>query len=596
MAMPRSASRARTGGRLRIAQAARALSAPRFPPQAPQSSEAACGLFSVVLPWPQRTTSGAKPRVSPIVVRAVSAKSACSSSGIPVRSGSASTCGRRRGGDQGGRGAPEPGRNAAGPSVRGGQDRSGDEPAGLGEHERGDAVLPGVVERMAALGLELLAGEPAPCARPPVRRRPAPPCPPSGTGGRGAGRRARPRERCSGAGARRTRRTRRSRSCPPTRGGDGSPRNGRRCSTRSGRRDAGRPRHPSVRAVPAARPGSGARGPATRHCSPGHGPSTRVTPVRRDSTPGHFGGRGRHCCGREVRRATDVGRRVRSPPPDGVIGQTDGHEVDEIQGRARRVRRGPAGPPLGMGRPPGSAANWATNSARHPSRSSPSSSRHQAMASSARSGRSARSARPWRPSSAVCPGRIAPRRATRGRRRHRGSRELGRQECRAPLRYLAVHIDGRVGLVADHPARSSADMTGLTAAATSSHSPLDVSRGDPTGRQGIDEVVGARQTVGPEDHPGHRHRRLESELAQVPERVHRDEGAERPQGTDHPCRLVEFHQEPDVSGGEGVGVAVSVMPRSMREPSRPPASTGGEARAAAPRSAASTPRPVHRCR
>ena len=216
---------------------------------------------------------------------------------------------RGRGGDQGRQSPPNPGE--AGRTERPcGKDRGGHEPAGLGEHERGHAVLPGVVERMAALGLDLLAGEPALCGVLLSGERPAPPCPPSGTGARAAGRRARLRGRCSAAGARRTRRTRRSRSCPPTRGGDGSPRTGRRCSTRPGRRDPEWPRRPSVRAVRAARPGSGARGPAARHCSPGHGPATPATPVRRDSARGHCGGRGRHRAGSRHVAPTDAGRTV----------------------------------------------------------------------------------------------------------------------------------------------------------------------------------------------------------------------------------------------------------------------------------------------
>ena len=83
--MPRLRSPARTSGRLRIATAVRALGAPACPPQAPQSSEAWYGLFSVVLPCAHSTTSRPKPLVSPIVVRATCANSTCSLCGMASR-------------------------------------------------------------------------------------------------------------------------------------------------------------------------------------------------------------------------------------------------------------------------------------------------------------------------------------------------------------------------------------------------------------------------------------------------------------------------------------------------------------------------------
>ena len=58
--MPRSLRPTRTCGSLRIAAATRALASPVWPPQAPQSRPEACGLFTVVLPWPVSITSRAK--------------------------------------------------------------------------------------------------------------------------------------------------------------------------------------------------------------------------------------------------------------------------------------------------------------------------------------------------------------------------------------------------------------------------------------------------------------------------------------------------------------------------------------------------------
>ena len=69
-----------------MATAVRALGAPACPPQAPQSSEAWYGLFSVVLPWEHNTTSRPNPRVNPMVVNATCANSSCSFCGMASRS------------------------------------------------------------------------------------------------------------------------------------------------------------------------------------------------------------------------------------------------------------------------------------------------------------------------------------------------------------------------------------------------------------------------------------------------------------------------------------------------------------------------------
>ena len=65
-ASPRFRSRSRTRGSLRIWAMARALGPPRAPPQAPQSWADSCGLFMLVEPWPNVSTSRANPDVSPV--------------------------------------------------------------------------------------------------------------------------------------------------------------------------------------------------------------------------------------------------------------------------------------------------------------------------------------------------------------------------------------------------------------------------------------------------------------------------------------------------------------------------------------------------
>ena len=60
----------------------RALLAPRCPPHAPQSSAVRNGEFVVVAPCPRSSTTGAKSRVMPIVVRMFSAVRTCSSTDI----------------------------------------------------------------------------------------------------------------------------------------------------------------------------------------------------------------------------------------------------------------------------------------------------------------------------------------------------------------------------------------------------------------------------------------------------------------------------------------------------------------------------------
>jgi hypothetical protein len=81
--MPRSARPARTSPSLRIAAAIRALAPPGAPPHAPQSSEDACGLLVVTLPWPHSTITGANSAI-PIVVTIASANSVRSSRDSPV--------------------------------------------------------------------------------------------------------------------------------------------------------------------------------------------------------------------------------------------------------------------------------------------------------------------------------------------------------------------------------------------------------------------------------------------------------------------------------------------------------------------------------
>jgi hypothetical protein len=83
--MPFFASCSRTSGRLAIIASTRALGFPELPPQAPQSSAASNGLFSELLPWPQKNTSRAKFRVSPITRRTVSTVKICSLKVKPVR-------------------------------------------------------------------------------------------------------------------------------------------------------------------------------------------------------------------------------------------------------------------------------------------------------------------------------------------------------------------------------------------------------------------------------------------------------------------------------------------------------------------------------
>src|SRR5216117_2928808 len=71
MDRPLLASCSRTRGLLAMAARTRAFGLPTLPPHAPQSRAASKGLLSELLPWPQKRTSRAKFRVSPIIRSAV---------------------------------------------------------------------------------------------------------------------------------------------------------------------------------------------------------------------------------------------------------------------------------------------------------------------------------------------------------------------------------------------------------------------------------------------------------------------------------------------------------------------------------------------
>ncbi len=58
---PRAAAAWRTAASFSRSASTRALTSPVWPPQAPQSRPAACGLLALWLPWPASSTSGAKP-------------------------------------------------------------------------------------------------------------------------------------------------------------------------------------------------------------------------------------------------------------------------------------------------------------------------------------------------------------------------------------------------------------------------------------------------------------------------------------------------------------------------------------------------------
>ena len=75
----------RTAESLSSAASARALTSPVWPPQAPQSNPAACGLLAVWLPWPASSTTRAKSWVTPMALRmpaAMSARDCSSASGV----------------------------------------------------------------------------------------------------------------------------------------------------------------------------------------------------------------------------------------------------------------------------------------------------------------------------------------------------------------------------------------------------------------------------------------------------------------------------------------------------------------------------------
>ena len=73
--MPRCTRPTRTIGSFNTAAATLALLSPVWPPQAPQSSPAACGLFTVLLPCPTSSTSPANSRVIDMARRTASAAS-----------------------------------------------------------------------------------------------------------------------------------------------------------------------------------------------------------------------------------------------------------------------------------------------------------------------------------------------------------------------------------------------------------------------------------------------------------------------------------------------------------------------------------------
>ena len=83
--MPFLVSRSLTFGLFAIIARTRALGLPSLPPQAPQSRADSYGLFSEVLPCAQNRTSRAKCFVNPIMRKAVSTVSICSSRVKPVR-------------------------------------------------------------------------------------------------------------------------------------------------------------------------------------------------------------------------------------------------------------------------------------------------------------------------------------------------------------------------------------------------------------------------------------------------------------------------------------------------------------------------------
>ena len=88
MTKPSLAASARTAGVLSRSARARALTSPVWPPQAPQSRPAACGLLAVWLPWPASITSGARSCVMPMAPKMALAMPAAAA-------GSVVACGTR---------------------------------------------------------------------------------------------------------------------------------------------------------------------------------------------------------------------------------------------------------------------------------------------------------------------------------------------------------------------------------------------------------------------------------------------------------------------------------------------------------------------
>ena len=85
MVSSRVLRRSRTRGSFRICAIARPFGPPRDPPQAPQSWADSWGLFMLLEPWPNISTSREKPDVSPVSRNTRSAMSVISSREKPTR-------------------------------------------------------------------------------------------------------------------------------------------------------------------------------------------------------------------------------------------------------------------------------------------------------------------------------------------------------------------------------------------------------------------------------------------------------------------------------------------------------------------------------
>lgn len=89
----------RTAGELSRSASTRALTSPVWPPQAPQSRPAACGLLALRLPWPASSISGANPLTRPLATRMPLAMAAAAAGSLAawVRQGrsAAAACGGR---------------------------------------------------------------------------------------------------------------------------------------------------------------------------------------------------------------------------------------------------------------------------------------------------------------------------------------------------------------------------------------------------------------------------------------------------------------------------------------------------------------------